>query len=300
MACYKPLKAYRSAEGKIVFDSKKGYADRPLSLKCGQCIGCRLDRTRGWAIRAVHEAQMHPKNSFITLTYNEKNLPNDGEEGQPPSGTLVVKHWQDFAKKLRKKMGPFRFLHCGEYGENGLRPHYHACIFGLDFAEDRKPWGKLFTSEELEGTWDKGFVTIGELTFDSAAYVAAYCLKKASGDNADARYLRVDPETGECWDVKPDYATMSLKPGLGKKWFEKYAGDVYPDDYVVLKGTKFRPPKYYDLLLEENDPDLLEKMKEKRRKMVRAKAQDITEERLDVRETVTWAKLKTYGNREFA
>ncbi len=294
MACYKPLKAYRAPNGKIAFNSREGYSDRPLSLKCGQCIGCRLDRTRGWAIRAVHEAQMHTQNAFLTLTYNNQNLPEDHG--------LNVTHWQKFAKRLRKKKGSFRFLHCGEYGDQSLRPHYHACIFGLDFSEDRVPFQKnqghtLHISAELQNLWPHGFATIGELTFDSAAYTAAYCLKKATGQTTDQRYERVDPETGETWNVKPDYATMSLKPGLGRTWFEKYADDVYPEDVVILKGSKFRPPKYYDQLLQKERPELHEKMLQKRRSKVRASSTDHTEERLQVREQVQWSKLTTYGNR---
>lgn len=234
---------------------------------------------------------MHEQNSFLTLTYNDESLPED--QG------LDVKHWQKFAKKLRKRKGPFRFLHCGEYGGKTLRPHYHALIFGLDFREDRKAWSKkLFTSEELESAWGKGFATIGDVSFDSAAYVASYALKKATGKATGPRYERVDPETGDCWSVKPDYATMSLKPGLGKSWFEKYAGDVYPGDFVVMKGTKFRPPIYYDKLLEKEDPELHNKMTEKRRKEIRRTGEDSTEERLEVRERVTWARLATFGSRD--
>lgn len=298
MACYRPLQAYSRPGGGVAFNTKEGYRDRPLKIKCGQCIGCRLDRTRGWAIRAVHEAQMHEKNSFLTLTYDTENLPEDHG--------LNVKHWQKFARRVRKKIGPFRFLHCGEYGDQTLRPHYHACIFGQDFREDSIQLTTnntgdypLRISERLRDLWPLGFHTIGELTFDSAAYVASYALKKATGAIAEERYERVDPETGECWKVKPDYATMSLKPGLGKTWWDKYKGDIYPEDVCVLKGTKFRPPEYYDKLLEKTDPKMHKKMIEKRRKQVRKKPEELTEKRLEIRETVTWAKLTTYGNREY-
>lgn len=265
----------------------------PLALKCGQCIGCRLDRTRGWAIRAVHEGQMHPQNSFVTLTYSDANLPEDH--------SLKLEDWQKFAKRLRKKRS-FRFLHCGEYSEEKLRPHYHACLFGLDFREDKTPFKmsgghQLYRSAELEACWPHGYSYIGQLTFDSAAYVAAYCLKKASGKKADAKYSRTDPDTGECWEVKPDYATMSLKPGLGKTWFEKYYTDVYPEDVVILKGTPFRPPTYYDKLLEEQNPKLHQKMLQKRRDQIQITKENTTEDRLQIRETVTLAKIKTFGNR---
>ena len=116
MACYTPLKGYRSTEltkngkRKIVFNRNHGFADLPVTVPCGQCIGCRLERSRQWAIRCTHEASLWEKNCFITLTYNDENLPKDG--------SLDVTHFQKFMKRLRKKHGAgIRFYHCGEYGD---------------------------------------------------------------------------------------------------------------------------------------------------------------------------------------
>lgn len=210
---------------------------------------------------------MHERNCFITLTYDEENLPNDR--------SVDVKHWQKFAKKLRKEMGPFRFLHCGEYGDLTHRAHYHACLFGIDFGEDRVELAKdgdhtKWVSPTLQKIWGKGICQIGSLTYDSAAYVARYVLKKYTGKNAAEHYreMEVDEETGEIldeWTVRPEYATMSRRPGLGEKWFKKFHEDVYPDDFVIMKGQKFRPPKYYDQLMERRD------QKNKTRKMIEIK-----------------------------
>ena len=95
-----------------------------------------------------------------------------------------------FMKRLRKKYGSqVRFFHCGEYGDLNKRPHYHAILFGVDFAHDRKLWSqkdgmKLFTSESLEKLWPYGFCTIGQVTFESCAYVARYIMKKQTGEKA--------------------------------------------------------------------------------------------------------------------
>ena len=118
MPCYYPLQGWRSKEltknGKraIVFDRKKGYVDQPLEVPCGQCIGCRLDRSRDWALRCIHEAQLHEDNSYITLTYDDDNL--------PANASLDKSDFQKFMKRLRKSLGDkkVRFFHCGEYGEN--------------------------------------------------------------------------------------------------------------------------------------------------------------------------------------
>ena len=245
--CFTPIAAYKGPGG-IKFDSKRGYADMPLKLNCGQCLGCRLERKRSWAIRCMHERQMHSQNCFITLTYDNEHLPEDRG--------LHVSHWQKFAKRLRKKHGKFRYMHCGEYGEKTLRPHYHALLFGLDFddtveLQQTDQDFPLRVSASLSKLWKNGFHTIGDITFDSAAYVASYCAKKYTGKKAETEYERVDPETGECWDVAPEYATMSRRPGLGSKWIEKYEGDVYPDNFVIMKGQKWKPPDFYDKKLEK-------------------------------------------------
>lgn len=146
MPCYHPLKAYRAPGGGVAFNVRDGYADLPVDLPCGQCAGCRWTKAKDWSLRCVHEAQLHSRNCFITLTYNDEHLPENE--------SLDVEHWQLFAKKLRHRFGKFRFLHCGEYGELG-RPHYHALLFGLDFGHDRiklkkKDGNELFTSESLD------------------------------------------------------------------------------------------------------------------------------------------------------
>lgn len=236
---------------------------------------------------------MHPHNCFITLTYNQENVPRDG--------SVKVEHWQKFAKRLRKRLGPFRFLHCGEYGETNYRPHYHALLFGQDFHHDRKLWkstgaNETFTSETLEETWGHGFTTVGHLTWQSAAYVSRYVMKKATKPHSDEsaseyveRYGRLDEETGEFWCVKPEYITMSRRPGLAAQWYEKYKSDVYPSDEVVHDGRKHRPPKYYDNLLEAENPQRHESIKHKRRGKV--DYANNTPDRLKVREAVLNARL---------
>jgi hypothetical protein len=251
MTCYHPLLAYKS-EGKVVFNKPFAFA-KGFNLPCGQCIGCRLNYSRQWAIRIVHEAQMHDENCFITLTFDQAHL----EKRSNPL-SLDVTEYQRFMKRLRKRFGKnIRFFHCGEYGDKNKRPHYHAIIFGLDF-KDKKLWfnrdgNKLYTSEALSELWPYGFSTIGDVTFQSAAYVARYIMKKHKGDGAEDHYTRWCPLTGEGTPVDPEYCTMSRKPGIGYEWLKKYKADVYPHDYVVINGHKVKPPRYYDSLLDEQE-----------------------------------------------
>jgi len=289
VVCFHPLTAYRAQGGKVVFNPKDGWGDRPLELACGQCQGCRLERSRQWAIRCVHEAQLHKQNCFITLTYSNENLPKDG--------SLCLADWQKFAKRLRHKAGPFRFFHCGEYGEVNLRPHYHACVFGLDFIADRGLWkdtGKfpLFRSPLLDETWGLGFATVGAMSFKSAAYVARYVMKKVNGDLAAERYGRVDEETGEVYFVRPEYVTMSRRPGIGSAWFEQFKADVYPSDEVVHEGKRYRPPRFYDCQLEADELDVY---KVKRRRAVLKRGKELTPARLVVREKCLEASMKVFA-----
>nr|UXQ87984.1 MAG: replication initiation protein [Microvirus sp.] len=303
MPCYKPLSAYRSTTGtKLVFDKSKSKTGIELKLACGQCIGCRLERSRHWAIRCIHEASLYDDNCFITLTYNDDHLPH--------GHTLIKSHFQKFMKRLRKKYQPktIRYYQCGEYGEatpeNGYiaRPHYHACLFNFTF-EDLKPWKQinenlLFTSQILTELWPYGYSSVGSVTFESAAYVARYIMKKINGDLATkqndmgiSHYDKLFPETGEVVAREPEYTNMSRRPGIGKPWYDKFKTDVYPSDFITHRGNSFSPPQYYDYLLDLEDPSSLEDIKHKRQRNIIKHAKDLTPERLITREKVKNAQL---------
>lgn len=264
MPCYKPLRAYRSEQPRgdkhaVVFSFSAGF--QPIDLPCGRCIGCRLERSRQWAVRIMHEASLHERNCFITLTYDDEHLPSDH--------SLNVVHFQKFMKRFRKSVcGNVRFFHCGEYGEKFHRPHYHACVFGHDFP-DRFPFSgtsgsPLFVSESLSRLWKFGFSTVGDLTFESAAYCARYVTKKVTGEMASAHYERVSALTGEIFTVVPEYTTMSRRPGIGRGWYDRYGPEVFPLDRVVVRGHACKPPRYYDNLYEIENPVGFAEIKKKR------------------------------------
>jgi hypothetical protein len=241
-------------------------------------------------MRCTFEASMHKNNCFITLTYNDEWVPSDG--------SLHVDHFQRFMKRLRKHFNgkKIRFYHCGEYGEQFGRPHYHAIIFGLDF-NDKYFWSinngnKLYRSPTLEKLWPYGHSSIGDVTFESAAYVSRYILKKINGDNAEEHYQRIDPDTGEVYQVKPEYTTMSRRPGIGKDWFDKYYSDIYPKDYVTIRGKKMKAPKFFDGQYELLYPKEYKELKRKRVLDSKKHADNNTEERLQVREQIQLSKLK--------
>lgn len=298
MPCYHPIQGYRSitvnptGKRSIVFKKDQGYSDQIVNVPCGRCIGCKLERSRQWAIRCVHEARQYENNCFITLTYNDENIPKNG--------SLILKDFQDFMKRLRKKFGSgVRFFHCGEYGEKTERPHYHACLFNVDFKDKELHkivnGQKYYISETLQKLWqNKGYCIIGEVNFETAAYVARYIVKKQTGVKATKKYCEVDLETGEIIQLrKPEYTTMSRRPGIGKKWLDKYKTDVYPDDFIIMNGKKVKPPKYYDTQFEITDNAVFNFIKGKRKKLQRKKKEDNTLKRLAVKERCKLSQIKT-------
>lgn len=241
----------------------------------------------------MHEASQHEENCFITLTYDENNIPENG--------SLNVAHFQKFMKRLRKdSTEKIRFFHCGEYGEKLGRPHYHACIFGKDFTDTEnylQGESKISSSKKLSILWPFGYNVVGTLTFESAAYVARYITKKITGQLAEKHYEKINNNTGEVIDKKPEYVTMSRRPGIGKKWFDKFYKEVYQTDSVIVKAKEMLPPKYYDRQYEIIQPEKMEKVKRDRILVDEKVEKNRTPERLKEREICAQAKQKNITRR---
>lgn len=301
MSCDTPLKGWRARNvnpqtGKrsIVFQRSEGFVDQPVEVPCGQCTGCRLERSRQWAMRCVHEATMHKRNIFLTLTYDNEHLPE--------SRSLEYRDFQLFMKRLLVHMDRkhnhhgIRFYMCGEYGEQFGRPHYHSITFNCDFP-DKKPFKRergntLYTSETLTELWGLGHASIGGVTFQSAAYVSRYIMKKVTGDLAADHYEWMDPETGEFHERRPEFTNMSRRPGIGGKWFDKFKDDVFPNDFVLLNGKKLTPPRFYTNQYEVLYPHEVEVLKRARRKRAQLREGDNTPDRRRVKAEVRDARLK--------
>ena len=198
--------------------------------------------------------------------------------------SLDKRDLQLFMKKLRhhawnSAKKKIRFIACGEYGPTKGRPHYHVIVYGYEF-QDLKLWKyskpnkfvslttkfPLYRSAELEKLWTMGFSSIGEASFETIGYVARYILKKVNGEKAEKEHTYVDKETGLIKDK--EWITMSRKPGIGRLWLETYQSDMYPKDYVTVKGKEMRPPKYYDKILEQTNPQMYKEIKERRKQKI--------------------------------
>lgn len=287
MPCYHPLTAFHGKNGGVVFNRHTSKTGISFQLPCGRCVGCRLERSRQWAVRCVHESKLHVHNCFLTLTYDNDHLPDDG--------SLVKRHLQLFMKRLRKKFGNgIRFYACGEYGADFGRPHYHVLLFGLDFPDKvfhkkSKSGERLYTSEVVRALWPFGANIIGDVTFDSCRYVAGYVVDKITGDKADEHYLSPDGVL-----LLPEFSLMSRRPGIGAGFYDKFGKEIYRHDSVVLNGVEFTPPRFYDARYELVDSARLAELKEARRKRAIAKRSDNTPERRRVREVVALRKARLF------
>lgn len=250
MPCYSPKQAYFSRTPNenhkytLTFSAKNSNKElAPIHIPCRKCIGCRIDYSLSWATRMILESKSHKENCFITLTYNNENLPKNM--------SLIKKDVQLFIKRLRKTLCSKKILYygVGEYGENTKRPHYHLCIFGHNFTDtDREIVSinshsktKVYKSKSLEKIWGKGHCSVGEFTQQSAAYCARYVTKKIYGEPAKDHY----------GDRIPEFSIMSLKPAIGKTHFINH----YPQNgRLYLNDTYLPMPRYLNNLQKEINP----------------------------------------------
>lgn len=270
-----------------------GEYEYSLMVPCQQCLGCRIDYSKHWADRIVMEQLMSPPNTcfFVTLTYDEENLQEclTGHsyeymiEGQPimlKGATLIKEHFQLFMKRLRAYYEEhynhqgIRYFIAGEYGSKTRRPHFHVCFFNLpipdlEFYSNNFQGDVLYNSPTLEKIWGKGYVVIGELNWETAAYTARYVVKKFKGKESEQFYESVG-------GVLPEFCLSSRRPGIAGAYFDKEVETIYRHDCIQLPSTKKRDgrttvPRYFDKLLEkyiEANPDTelnLDKIKAQRR-----------------------------------
>lgn len=243
MQCFKP----------IVIDVKSNGKKIAMTVPCGKCMGCRIALRREWSVRIMHELDSFGSiGSFITLTYSDINLPENG--------TLRKDHWQKFMKRLRKYYPDkkIRFYACGEYGGEKKRPHYHAIIFGisLDDLEAKRVNNRLI-SRVIERLWRDGFNVVGTVTTDSAQYVAGYIEKKLTGEAGEEEYEK----TGRI-------APFSLcSQGIGKNYCEANSEQIKQLLNITVKGKNVGIPRYYKKRINLDQNALYDKGEEQRKKI---------------------------------
>lgn len=292
MSCYFPIRGFRTPDGVVFNELRRHDILGSIELPCGMCVGCRMRRASDWTLRVMHESSLWATNCFVTLTYARDKM--------PPDGSLEHRDFQLFFKRLRKhfKGRTIRFYMCGEYGPLNLRPHYHACLFNVDFADDQVVSGKsasgalFFDSALLARLWGHGIVSVQPLCRETAGYCARYIMAKKLGVDAENGYTRVDAD-GNLFCVNPEYSAMSLKPGIGAGWYDKYKSDVFPHDFVVSNGVKLPLPRYYDKLMRRSKDVVFDEIEFAREKRAKLSQCDNTDERRVVREVVHKARVNS-------
>ena len=304
-SCASPIPMFWSAtvndsgRRSLISNPLKAHSPFPVYVRCNQCVRCRLNRASDWAVRCMHEASLYDDNCFVTLTYDDARLPEgfDGRSLNRRHLQLFLKRLRDFSVRTRGR--GFRFYGCGEYGERFGRPHYHLCLFDFEFKDkvffrSTDVGNRVFQSERLDQLWPYGRCEIGSVTYESAGYVARYCLKKITGDAAKEHYHYLDAEGRSCYRV-PEFPAMSLKPGIGVPWLEKFSSDVYNGDFVVVGRAKLKPPRRYDLSFELVDPDRMDAInRDRRRRNHVSRSERIAESTFDrfaTKQEVSLAKL---------
>lgn len=312
--CVSPLQAWQPKPGtdslRAIYRAPEGNALRyfngeplpehrpffePIEVPCGKCMPCRLSHSMEWAARISAEARLYSANCFLTLTYDDDHLPENGH--------LVLKHLQDFKKRLRAKFAgvdsvpgvvlkhnqknPIRTYDCGEYGETTFRPHYHMAVlnfrpYDLVTYSKNKHGHTIYSSKALDKLWGHGFVRVGDLTVESAAYVARYCTKKVNGAMKEQHYRQIDPETGELNWRPQEFATMSRRPGIGVPFFTKYESDFYHGRLHFMNGRgshlQVKTPRTIESKLAKIHPDLVEQLKAQRIDFLKTMKESFPEE----------------------
>lgn len=270
------------------------YMDGIVTIPCGKCTGCRLDYSRQWANRCMLELEYHDVAWFVTLTYNNAHVPTsfyaDPKTGEAlQSMTLRKRDFQLFVKRLRKAFpnDNIRYFAAGEYGDKHLRPHYHAIIYGLHLDDlvvtndyDSGDF-TYYTSQKLQSVWDsgldnfdvkcyddgnqkfdkamRGMTIVAPVNWQTCAYVARYVMKKQKGPAS---------EVYSSHNIEPPFSLMSRKPGIGRQYYDDHP-DLYKYQSINISteegGRKFRPPKYFDRLRLQDNPDEYESLREFRR-----------------------------------
>lgn len=246
LQCINPINAGFNQSGDLVFSSKK--MDRgqvPFAFECRKCLPCRLNNAREKAIRCVHESQMHQNNIFLTLTYSDQHL---------RSPRLNYKDFQDFMKRLREtREEKINYLVTGEYGDKTKRPHWHAILFNYKpedalYLRTTDRGDHISSSVLLDEIWGKNDPKkkpneIGEVSLESAGYVARYAAKKLAHGHDQSH------------DYHPVHKTSSRR-AIGRTWIEKYYEHTFKNGFVVHKGMVTKIPRYYVDWARQHKPEL--------------------------------------------
>lgn len=229
-----------------------------VQTPCNLCSNCRKNFAHMWGTRIYHESKLYPENTFLTLTYDDKCLPK-GQCGIP---TLVKKDVQDFMKRFRDRLYPYkvRFFCGAEYGDQTHRPHYHLALFGVSPFDER-----VFDHHEKQDdgylcrckAWSSGLSHVGEVDIGSANYIGGYCLKKVMGKDSKEYY--------KSRDIIAPFSLMSRRPGIGFDYMQKYADEFLKHGDCMVNSYRTALPRYYKEKIDFKNSDIYFKTMDNRK-----------------------------------
>jgi len=205
---------------------------RNVPVPCGKCPACKKRRVSGWSFRLMQQDKYSLMSHFITLTYDNSNIPIT------PKGFASVskRDVQLFFKRLRKSHTglPIVYYLAAEYGSKTARPHYHIILFNS-------------TPEAVARAWTAGLTHAGTVTAASVGYTLKYISKPG----------RIPLHKND--DRVPEFTLMSKGIGLAYltpaviKW---HKNPVKMDErmYCNVEDKKISMPRYYkNKLYNEGD-----------------------------------------------
>lgn len=220
---------------KSIIDPRYHDPKRRLSVPCGTCYACLSRRRQDWVFRLKQEFRKYPNACFVTLTYDNENMPLAGD-GVP---VVFKRDVQLFLKRLRKSLKDkkIRYFCVSEYGVDFLRPHYHAIIFNLSACDN--------SYNLIKAAWQKGFICVDKVTDARISYVAKYCL--SYGDGIEK--------------FEKEFMLCSRRPAIGSSYLSESMKNFYKSQQSRLlvseDGFVQNMPRYYfDKIFSDNEKKL--------------------------------------------
>lgn len=200
------------------------YSDgTPVSIyrTCGKCYECQTAHRGEFALRCSTEKKHSKSTQFVTLTYDNNHLiTNHSKTWQNefwlktrclPKKEISYDGFlldRDFVRNFRRRLqysldklfdshNLFRFVECGEYGDDHKRPHYHFLLFHNHFIRDD-------VIEKLcDINWQQGSIDLGIVDSASINYVGKHYVKSNLGTSYQQSFA-------------PSYLVSSVYPyGIG-------------------------------------------------------------------------------------
>lgn len=223
-----------------------------LLVPCGKCMYCRIQARENWTLRILHEINYWKESMFLTLTYDEENVPKDG--------SLLKSDLQKFFKRLRKNLDnnydkrKIAYFACGEYGEERGRPHYHVLLFGLDHRNDehkqliKDSWNKC---DWVKLSFNPKKKPFGDISRNSIRYVVGYMEKSIKGNWKKYAYNKIE---------EPFHL---LSKGIGKRYAIENRELLQEEGFCPVGKGKKKIPRYYSEVADISREKMQELAREK-------------------------------------